>query len=159
MRERLVGFRHLVHILAALHGVTGVVRSVDNLGSQALGHAALATGARKAHEPAQRQGLAALSADLDWHLVGGAAHAAGLHFEGRHDVRKRQIEHFGRLFAGLFRHHFKGFVAHALGGAALAIIHQLVDQLGYNNGSIYRIRKHFALRNESTSGHGVPSLR
>ena len=63
------------------------------------------------------------------------------------------------FLAGLLSNHLKGFVAHALGGAALAIIHQLVDQLGYNNGSIYRIRKHFALRNESTSGHGVPSLR
>ena len=47
VRKRLVGLGGLVHILAALDGVTGVVRGVENLTSQTIRHAALTALARE----------------------------------------------------------------------------------------------------------------
>ena len=37
MRKRLVGLGLLVHILAALHGVTGVVRGIQDLAGKTVG--------------------------------------------------------------------------------------------------------------------------
>ena len=59
MSESLVGLGHLVGILALLHGVAGVVGSVHDLSSQALGHGLLTTAAAVSSQPAQAQSLAA----------------------------------------------------------------------------------------------------
>src|ERR671930_154996 len=53
--EGLVGFGHLVGVLAALHRRTETVGRVQDLVHQPLGHGLLATGARVRRQPAQRE--------------------------------------------------------------------------------------------------------
>ena len=135
-----------------------VVGSIHDLGSQTLAHGALAALAGEHNQPAQSQSLAALRADFNGDLVGGTADAAGLNFQGRHDVGHGSVEHFDGFLAGLLSNGLQSFVANGLRYAALAVVHDLVDQLGDNGGIVYRIRKHFALRDKSTTRHGSPSL-
>ena len=55
-----------------------------------------------------------------------------------------------------FTHDFThDFVADGLRDAALAVEHDLIDQLGNDRGAIHRIRQHFTLRYKSTSRHGI----
>ena len=115
--------------------------------------AALAAVAGIAHEPAQAKGLAALRADLDRHLIGGAANAASLNFKHGHDVRHRLLKNFHRIAAGFFLDDLKRTVASLLCSAALAIEHNLVDELGYDLATIHGVVKHFALGDKSTSRH------
>src|SRR5918995_4862861 len=54
--EGLVGLRHLVHVLAALHARAEAVGGVEDLVHEALGHRLLAALPGEADEPAQGQG-------------------------------------------------------------------------------------------------------
>src|SRR3954469_6145689 len=74
--EGLVGLRHLVGVLAPLHGGTEAVACVEQLVHQPLGHGLLATLAGVGDQPAQRQGGAATRANLDRHPGGGTTDAA-----------------------------------------------------------------------------------
>ena len=146
-----------MHVLAALDGVAGVVRRIEDLAGEPVGHAALAALAGERHQPAQRQRLAPLGADLDRDLIGRAADAAGLDFQRGHDVGDGLVEDLHGILAALRCNGFKSTVADGLRDAALAIVHDLVDQLGHDDRAVYRIRKHLALRDKSTSGHVSPS--
>src|SRR5438067_2884577 len=77
--ERLVGLGHLVRLLLAANGGTGVVHRVHQLTGELLGHRLPRTLARGLDEPAHRERAATGRRDLDGHLVGRAADAAGLH--------------------------------------------------------------------------------
>src|SRR5688572_21434167 len=76
MREGLVGLGHLVHVLAALHRCARAVGGIHDLGGEPLGHRVLPARPAVVHEPAQREGRAALRPDLDGHLIGSATHPA-----------------------------------------------------------------------------------
>src|SRR3954451_18000164 len=80
--EDLVGLRHLVGVLAPLHGGTEAVACVEELVHQAVGHGLLATVADVGDQPAHSQGGAATRAHVDRHLVGGATDTAAAHLEG-----------------------------------------------------------------------------
>ena len=69
MSERLVGLGHTVHFFLTLDSRAGVVARVDDLGAQALGHGLLAALAGELDQPAQGQGLTALRADLELHIL------------------------------------------------------------------------------------------
>src|SRR5207249_2419762 len=83
VRERLVRFRHLVHVLAPLHRGTLAVRGVHDLGRQPLGHRVLASLARVVHQPAKRQRGPPLGTNLHGDLVGRTADPPRLHLEER----------------------------------------------------------------------------
>src|SRR5688500_775806 len=51
VRERLVRFGHLVHVLAALDRGPGATGCVEDLAGQTIGHAAFATLAGERHQP------------------------------------------------------------------------------------------------------------
>src|SRR5664280_2719762 len=55
VREGLVGFGHLVGVLAALDRRTEAIAGVENLVHQPLGHGLLAARPRVGDQPAQRQ--------------------------------------------------------------------------------------------------------
>ena len=139
------------------HSLARVVAGIQQLSGQALGHGFFIALAAELNQPAQSQGLTTLGADFHGHLVGGTAHAAGLDFQLRHHVVERFLEYIARLLAAAFLNHFKGAVADILRNAAFAIQHQLVNELGYLNRPVDRIRQHFTLGYKSTTGHGVPS--
>ena len=110
MRESLVGFCVLVHILALLDGCAEIVARVHDLAYEALFHGLLAALAGVIHEPAQSQSLATGGTDFDRHLIGGAADTASLDFELGHDVVHRLGESVKRLLAGLFLDDVKSIV-------------------------------------------------
>src|SRR6516164_7264442 len=89
--EGLVGLRHLVRVLAPLHGGAEAVARVEQLVHEALDHGLLAPGPRVVHEPAQAQGGGALRAHLDRDLVGGATDPAALDLQGRLHVVHRPL--------------------------------------------------------------------
>src|SRR2546422_9551317 len=70
--ERLVGLRHLMRVLALLHGGAAVVCGVEQLGGKLLGPRALGTAPRRADDPPPRQRPPALRARLPRHPGGRA---------------------------------------------------------------------------------------
>ena len=129
MGECLVGLGHLVGVLALLHRGACVVGRVHDLAGQALLHGLFTAVAGIAGQPAQAKGLAALGTDLHGHLVGGAAHTAGLGLQGRHDVLNGSGKDLKGLLAGLVLDDVKGTVDDLLGYALLAVQHDAVDEL------------------------------
>ena len=81
VRERAVGLRHLEQVLTLLDGSADAVGGVHDLVGQTLGHRLLAALAAEADDPADRQRRRATGADLDRHLVGGAADTLRLDLE------------------------------------------------------------------------------
>src|SRR3954471_5997722 len=76
VREGLVGLRHLVGVLAALHRSTETVARVEQLVHEPLDHGLLAPGAGVGDQPAQAQRRRPGRAHLDGHLIGRATDAA-----------------------------------------------------------------------------------
>src|SRR5712692_6605585 len=101
MGESLVAFRHPVGFFFSLDGAARVLRGVEELERQLLGHALTATLAGKTHDPTTRQGEPAIRPDLDRDLVGGAADAPRLDLEQRGRVTERGVANFERLLLRL----------------------------------------------------------
>src|SRR5580700_280999 len=99
--EGLVGFGHLVGVLAALHARPEAVARVQQLVHEPLGHGLLAALPGVGHDPAQRQRGAAGGTDLDRHLVGRATDPAAADLQRRLHVVQRALEGDYRIVAGL----------------------------------------------------------
>ena len=78
MAEGLVGLGHLVGVLATLHGRAEAVHGIDERGGELLAHRLAVALAGRLDEPPDAEREAAVAADLDRDLVGGAADAAGV---------------------------------------------------------------------------------
>ena len=153
MRESLVGLGHLVGILALFDRGAEVIGGIHDLAGEALSHGLLAAVAGISGEPPQPQGLTALRPNLDGHLVSGAAHAAGLDLQGRHDVLQSGGKDLQRVFPGLFLDDIESTVDHFLRDALLTVQHDAVDQLGHQDGVIQRVGQNLSLGYVSSSGH------
>ena len=151
--ECLVGLRHFMGILALLHRCAGIVVSVHDFSGQPLSHGAFAPLTAVSGDPAQTHGLAPGGADFDGHLVGGAAHAAGLDLHSRHDIFHGLLEDFQSVFAELFLDNFKRTIDDLLGYALLAVQHDAVDELCNQNGIVNGVRENLSLRDVTSSGH------
>src|SRR6266436_6084939 len=92
MRERLVGIGHTVGILPSLDCYTAVIGSIQKLTRKPLLHGVLRTAARARDQPADRQCLAAVGANFDRNLIGGAADSARPHLDGRPHVAECVVE-------------------------------------------------------------------
>src|SRR5688572_30539681 len=158
MREGLVGLRHTVGVFALLHRGAAVVGRVQQLGTEAVGHGLLRTAAGGLDDPADRQRLSALRADLDRHLVGRAADAAGAHLEVRLHIVQGIVEGLHRVGLRLLLDLSQGAVDNGLGSRLLAGIHQRVDELGDHQIAKLGIRQNFALLGSVTTGHRDLSL-
>src|SRR5581483_12330640 len=101
VRERAVGFRHLVGVLSLLDGVSPAIGCVEQLAREPLRHGLLIALARGRDDPADAERLTARLAHLDRHLVGGAADAAGADLDRRHHVVERLLEDSDRILLGL----------------------------------------------------------
>src|SRR5215467_8039383 len=118
--EGLVGFGHLVHVLAALHARPEAVARVQQLVHEPLGHRLLAALPGVGHDPAQRQGGAAGGLDLDRDLVGRATDTAAFDLDRRLHVVERALEGDHRVVAGLVLAALERPVHDPLGQGALA---------------------------------------
>src|SRR5262252_1630965 len=98
VREGLVGFRHLVCVVALLHCVAAILCRVDEFRRQPLPHRLFPSVPRILYQPAHRQRDPALGPNLDRHLIGGATDATALDLElGLHVV-----ESLAKNVEGLF---------------------------------------------------------
>src|SRR5439155_20258177 len=93
MCESPIGFRHPVRVFLLLDRLALALRSGDQLGGVPLRHVLLAPRPAVLDQPPHPQRRAPLGSHLDRHLVGRAAHAAGLDLERRLHVRQRLLEH------------------------------------------------------------------
>ena len=153
MGEGTVGLCHPVGVFLLLEGAACVVAGIQYFTGKALLHGALAAGAGIAYQPTKAKGLTALGTDLDRYLIGSAAHAAGLDFQNGHDVVHGLLEDLQRLAAGLVLYYIEGAVAGLLSGAALAVKHYLIDELGNELSAVNRVIQNFTLGYKSTSWH------
>src|SRR5712692_9082372 len=158
MRESLVAFRHPVGFFLPLHGAARVLRGVEDLERQLLGHALPAPLTGKTNDPAPRQGEPALRPDLDRYLVGGAADAARFDLEQRRRVTKRGVEHLERLLLGLPAGARKRVVHDLFGGRPLAAAHDDVDELGDRLRLVDRVGRDDTLDRTAATRHQAAAL-
>jgi hypothetical protein len=111
---------------------------------RALDHCIFIAAAGSGNQPADCQGLTALGAHLNRHLVGCTTNAARTHFNRRRHVLQRLMEH-RRAAPGAFSlDAIKRTVDDTLGDGLLAIEHQVVHELGQNAIAELRVRVDFA---------------
>ena len=73
MREGLVGLGHAVGVVLLLDGTTLALGRCDQFGSEAVGHALVATRTGVLNEPTEGERGTTLGPHFDRHLVGGTS--------------------------------------------------------------------------------------
>src|SRR3954464_183867 len=129
MGERFVRLGHAGDVVLALVRGALLGLRVQKLVRQPLRHRLLAAVARELDEPADGQRAGAALRDLDGHLVGGAADAAGTDLEHRGQGLDGGLELLDRVLARALADDRERVVDDALGRGLLAIQHDLVDHL------------------------------
>src|SRR5665213_353460 len=81
MREGFVRIGHAVRVFPFLDRDAAIVGGVEQFARKAFFHRVFRAPARARNQPADRQRLAAVGANLDRHLIGGAADAARAHLD------------------------------------------------------------------------------
>ena len=120
MRERLVGLRHLVHVVALLDDVALALERVDDLGCDCGGHAHAVARAGKLRRPAEGERELAVRGDRHRNRVGRAANTAGLDLDLRLHVVNRGGNDLERILELLL-------VLDELGGILLHLLGDLLD--------------------------------
>src|SRR6266481_2084518 len=157
MRERLVGFRHSVHVFFLLDGSALTVRGIEQLVRQFLDHSLFAATTRIAHDPADRQRRPPVRSYFDRNLIVRAAHAARLHFQQRLGVLDRLREQLQGLVATLFLQLIERLIKNTLGSRLLSLPHHRIDELRHQVRSIHRIGLGRPLCDMSFSWHSASS--
>src|SRR5204862_6759077 len=140
-------------VFAFLHRATAKIGGIEQLVGQLLLHRLpVAPRGRIADDPADAEREAPVRIHFDRDLIVGAADAARLHFEARLDVVDRLLEDLQRIVAGLLLDDVEALVDDPLGGAALAAVHDAVDELAHERALIERVRGDVAFGNFSSSG-------
>ena len=92
------------------------------------------------------------------HLVGRAADAARANLDRRLDVVERLVEHLHRIAGAVFcLDAVERAVDDALGDGLLAVVHQVVHELGQHRVAELGVRQDFALFGAVTSRHARAS--
>src|SRR3954469_9614914 len=144
VREGLVRLGHAIHVVLALEGAALLVRRVEDLADELVGHLLLAPLAGEQEEPTNGQGASAAGGHLDRHLVVRAADAAGPDLERRRDGLDGLLEHLDRRAARLLADALERDVDDAFGGRLLAVEHDLVHELGDELRAVDRVRDQLA---------------
>src|SRR5207249_6669410 len=158
MRERPVGFRHLVCVFLLLYRLALALRCQDQLGGEALGHRLLFAQPAVQNQPAHRQRGAALGPHFHRHLIRGAADPPRFHLQRRLHVRERLLEH---VHAGLSRallDHVHRLIEDPLRQRLLAALHQVVEKLRDRLTVIPRISGYWAPNGGFSAAHFPASL-
>src|SRR5512135_1480675 len=153
MRERLVGLGHLVRLFLAANGATRVVHRVHDLAGEAVRHGLARALARGLDDPAHRERLTAVRADLDWDLVRRATDATRLDLDERRRVAQRLLEDLVARLARRGLDERERSVEQTLSGAALAALHQLVVEVLDDRAAVLRVRLALALLGPCSAWH------
>src|SRR5258707_12132176 len=76
MRERPIGFRHLVRVFALLHRRAAIARGVHQLPRKSPLHGWFVAAAGSRDDPADGECARTLGAHFHWYLIGRATHTA-----------------------------------------------------------------------------------
>src|SRR5713226_181695 len=158
MRERLVRFRHAVHVFLLLHRSAARIRRINQLIRELVHHRLTRALPRILQQPANRQRLPAERIHFHRNLIVGAAHAPRLHFQHRLHVLDGLLENLQRIVVALLRHLVHGAVKHALRGGLLAFPHHRADELLDEVAVVHRIVGLCAPADDSFAWHVSRSL-
>src|SRR6266446_4633930 len=158
MRERLVRFRHAVHVFLLLHRSAARIRRIDQLIRELVHHRLARAFPRILQQPANRQRLPAERIHFHRDLVVRAAHAPCLDFQQRLHVLDGLLENFQRIVVGFLCHLIHRAVKHALRRRLLAFPHHRADELLHNVAGIDRIGRLRSPENKSFAWHCSLSL-
>src|SRR5712692_5872016 len=158
MRERLVRFRHAVHVFLLLHRPATRIRRVNQLIRQLVHHGLARALPRVLQQPANRQRLPPERIHFHRNLIVRAAHPPRLHFQQRLHVLDGFLENLQGIVVGLLGHLVHRAVKHALGRRLLAFPHHRTDELLHNVAGIDRIGRLRSPENKSFAWHCSLSL-
>src|SRR6266403_3227178 len=158
VRERLVRFRHAMHVFLLLHGPTARIGRVNQFIRQLAHHRLARALPRILQQPANRQRLPPERVHFHGNLVVRAAHAPRLHFQHRLHVLDGLLENLQCVVVALLRHLVHGAVKHALRGGLLAFPHHRADELLDEVAVIHRVRSLCAPADDSFAWHVSRSL-
>src|SRR5437762_2043943 len=158
MRERLVRFRHAVHIFFLLHSPAARIRRIDQFIRELVYHGLARALPRILQQPANRQRLPAERVYFHGNLVVRATHAPRLYFQQRLHVLDGFLENFQRIVVGLLGHLIHRAVKHALRRRLLAFPHHRTDELLHDVAGVDRIGRLRSPENESFAWHCSLSL-
>src|SRR5713226_7782921 len=158
VRERLVRFRHAVHVFLLLHRPATRICGVNQLIRELVHHGLARAFPRILQQPANRQRLPPERIHFHRNLVVRAAHAPRLHFQQRLHVLDGFLENLQRIVVGLLRHLIHRAVKHALRRRLLAFPHHRADELLHNVAGIDRIGRLRSPENKSFAWHCSLSL-
>src|SRR6202022_4786017 len=153
MRERLVRFRHAVHVFLLLHGPAARIRRVNQLIRELVHHGLACALPRILQQPAYRQRLPAERIHFHRNLVVRAAHASRLNLQQRLHVLDGLLENFQRIVVGLLRHLVHRAVKHPLRRRLLAFPHHRADELLHDVAAIDRVGRLCPPKNKSFAWH------
>lgn len=141
VREGLVGVSHTVDIFFALEcGTFFLVGSLDFAG-ELQGHGLLTALAGEADEVLHTDALLTLGTDFGRDLECGTTDTFAAHLDGGGHVAEGFLPNFEAVLFGTVGHNVDSLVENLVGGGLLAAHHQIVDELGYENVIVFRIRK------------------
>src|ERR1700674_5193175 len=158
MRERLVRFRHAVHVFLLLHRPAARIRRINQFIRELVHHRLARALPRILQQPANRQRLPAERIHFHRNLVVRAAHAPRFHFQQRLHVLDGFLENLQGIVVGLLRHLIHRAVKHALRRRLLAFPHHRADELLHDVAGIDRIGCLWSPENKSFAWHCSLSL-
>src|SRR6267154_3340300 len=158
MRERLVRFRHAMHVFLLLHRSAARVCRVNQLVRELVHHGLTRAFPRILQQPANCERLPAERIHFHRNLVVRAANATRLHFQQRLHVLDGFLENLQRVVVGLLRYLIHRAVKHTLRRRLLAFPHHRADELLHNVAGIDRIGRLGSPENESFAWHCSLSL-
>ncbi|EAQ30599.1 hypothetical protein NAP1_07465 [Erythrobacter sp. NAP1] len=132
VREGAVRVRHAVRVFALLDGVAAVVGGIHQLTRQTGAHGGLGATASRTDQPADRESLGTLGANLDRHLVGRTTDTAAANFDLRLHVVERIVEQLHRIGLGFRLYRFERRVDDTFSNGLLTVEHEVVHELREN---------------------------
>src|SRR3989344_2366117 len=97
----LVGFSHLVYVLALLHRSTAIRENIHDLSRKPFFNGLFRSKTRKLNQPAGRKRLTPRRFDFDRNLISRTTDSPRLHFQYGPQVLKRLLENFEWIFVCL----------------------------------------------------------
>src|SRR6266849_1815576 len=158
VRERLVRFRHAMHVFLLLHCPAARIGCVNQFIRQLVHHRLDRPLPRILQQPANRQRLPPERIHFHRHLVVRAAHAPRLHFQRGFHVFHGLLENLQRVIVRLLRHLVHRAVKDPLRRRLFAFPHHRADELLHQVAGINRIDRLCPPENESFARHCSLSL-
>src|SRR5262249_38372750 len=155
MRECAVCLGHTMSVFALLDRVSAAVACIEEFGRKPFGHRLFVAFARCRYDPANPERLTTAGTHFDWNLIGCPTNPAGSHFNGRHDVLERLLEHRDRALPGLALDEFQGAIDDSLRHRFFARAHDGIHELRNHQVSVFWIRIDLAFFGTVSAGHLV----